>query len=659
MSWENNVWEERFKRERKARKESEALLEQKSMELWSANQLLEKQVEERTESLKKAMMEAENANNAKSIFLANMSHEIRTPLNAIIGFAKILSESDELNNKDAKHASIIYTSAESLLGIINNILDISKIESGNFDISLSKCSLYKLGEDVVELFSHKAAEKNIKFIYNIDYSLPSCVIADPNRLRQVLSNLIGNAIKFTPEHGHITVDIKLLSSEDDKALVRFEVSDSGIGIPKEKLGSIFDPFSQVENTYSKSYEGTGLGLCISSHLINSMGSDIAVESELEKGSTFSYELHFEICEDEQKSVHISSAKYNFLVDNIDAQIYKDAWNYLEIFGVVLDDADIEKGLRPDILIVTDTKNAASLKSLYKDTPAIYLFDNAIEAAKEHIQRDEASIGLPFFGSKFNDAIQSVMSCKLGLNKSTSKQSQDPKGAKILIAEDNSANQDLIQYFFDQTDYSYTIANNGIEAFDLAKNNRYDLILMDVNMPLLDGIEATKKIRSYEDENKLQRTPVVALTANALQGDKEKLLSEGMDDYLSKPIDFDALLATIENYLERKSNNAGEKISLDAQKISSLLKISDKMANIFIQHFKNDALKDLSELKAAIDTEDDEQITQKAHYIKNTCLNIAFDEAVDILNTLEREKLSSAQKLDLYYELEKLFKDAID
>ena len=391
----------------------------------------------------KSQIQAQRADEAKSIFLANMSHEIRTPLNAIIGFSELLSKNEELKKENKKQAQIIQTSANSLLSIINDILDISKIESGNFDITIEKTDLYFISEHVVELFSKKASEKEINLIFNLDKKIPLCVLTDGIRIRQVLSNLLSNAIKFTKEQGEISLNINLIEEKKDKCKIRFEVKDNGIGIAKEKLETIFKPFIQVDHKSNREYEGTGLGLSISSHIIQSLGSKIEVQSDINKGTSFSFLLSFDICSDKVNKIIPKEEK----------------------------------------------------KSSYK--------------------------------------------------------------GKVLVAEDNEANQELISYILDSMNIEYSIQENGLKALEEYKEDFYDVVLMDINMPVLDGIESFKKIREYEKKNLLKVTPVVALTANAVKGDKEKFLSLGMDAYLSKPINTNELKIIFDSFLIKNENIINE------------------------------------------------------------------------------------------------------
>ena len=542
---EISPWQKRFERERRARKASEELLEKKSYELWKINKDLEKEVEKRTDSLNKALANAQESDRVKSTFLANMSHEIRTPLNSIIGFSQVLSQSTDLTSKNNKYASIIESSAKSLLGIINDILDISKIESGNFEISKNETNIKEIAEHVFELFTNRTNEKNINLNFNVDKNIPSYVLTDGIRIRQVLSNFISNAIKFTPELGSIEFKISELERDENKTKLRFLVKDSGIGIPQDKIDNIFKPFIQVDNESNRQYEGTGLGLSICTHIVSALNSKIEVNSVVGSGTSFWFDLDLEICSNSN--------------------------------------------------IINKKQKSLELKSSFE--------------------------------------------------------------GNILVAEDNPANQELIKYILQTIGIKFTIVSNGKEAVEEYKANSYDLILMDINMPILDGINAFKEISLYEKENSLKHVPISALTANAIKGDKEKFLKLGMDYYLSKPIDINELKKFFSLYLkkeeintsevenstkEEESNSSLKKVT--AKSVADTLGLPEAIGEKLLTKFKNDIIKDLEELNSFIQEEDSKSISQKAHYIKNSCLNIGLALAVEILQDLESNSSADSKHL---------------
>ena len=370
----------------------------------------------------------ENVEKAKSQFLSNMSHEIRTPLNAILGFIDILRKKEK--DKEAlKYIEIIRNSSATLLGIINDILDFSKIESGKMSIELIKCDPYKKLQSILDLFLLKAKEKNIKLEIFFDSKLPRCIVCDPLRIRQVISNLLFNAIKFTPENGMINLDIKYDTRQKN---ITFSVKDNGIGISKESQKKIFEAFVQAENSTTRKFGGTGLGLSISSKLVSLMGGELKLESEYKKGSRFYFTLQLNECK-----------SYDAIYDE-----------------KVLSGQKIKK------IKQTDSKKLHN---------------------------------------------------------------------RVLLVEDNEANRMYMGIVLKKMGLEYEFAYDGLEAIEAFKSKQFDVVLMDENMPNMGGIEAAKEMLKFEKEQNLEHTPIIALTANNINGDRERFLAAGMDEYLSKPV----------------------------------------------------------------------------------------------------------------------------
>ena len=611
---------------------------------------------------------AQRADEAKTTFLANMSHEIRTPLNAIIGFSDLLSNSRQLDTQNKKQAGIINTSANSLLAIINDILDVSKIENGNFDLNYEQSDLYFISEHVVELFSKKANEKNIKLIFNIDNKIPLYLITDPVRLRQVLTNLISNAIKFTPENGKISISILLEKIENNKATIKFKIEDSGIGIQKDKLKTIFDPFIQIDNASNRNFAGTGLGLSISSHIIHSLGSKIMVKSIIGEGSSFYFDLEFEVFKDSELSAKKLISNINFKIDDMENDLFHYIKRYLDSFGT-LNNEDEEYNIV--INCFTNLENLNNTRSKYKNYPLLILVQNEKDIKKIQKKENEEILTLPFYPSKVNDILQDLLSRKapLIIEKTEAVKKGRYKG-KILVAEDNLANQELIKFYLENLELDFTIKDNGLEALEEYKKNKYDIILTDINMPIMDGVEAFKQIRLYEKENNIEQTPIIAITANAIKGDKEKFLSLGMDDYLSKPINAKELEKKLDNFLGKDSlfthkkinqnqNKAViQEISFDVNKIVNKLGISENIANMLIKKFEKDIHQDLKELEEFIEAKDIENISLKAHYIKNSCLNVSLDEICELLQKLENKDTEESEKINIFKEINSTVKSLL-
>ena len=600
--------------------------------------------------LENARKKAELEQQAKSKFLANMSHEIRTPLNAIIGFSDILCDSN-IGIKDKENAEIISRSAKSLMGIINDVLDISKIESGKLDVINEPFLFEAFIEQIVELFSVASKEKKIRFIYNPETMLPYSLISDATRLRQVLSNLLSNAIKFTPQHGEVIFNIKVIEISDDKVKIGFLIKDSGIGMSQEQQGVIFKPFSQADDGISRKYGGTGLGLAISSDIIKLMDSQIELVSNLNEGSEFSFNLDLKIdkLKNEDKSLdknlkillHCSDGNNNKLRENIK--------NHINKIGHISDYSQENKsgdilfccGMSNLNLIVEEFKkqNSKSLVIYVGEKSAI--LDNKTKSSIDHY------LELPIYGSK----IYNILAEHSDIHTHVIKKSTDAKkfNGKVLVAEDNPNNQKLIEILLYKLGVKSMIASNGQEAVESYKKDKYDLILMDINMPIMDGITATKIIKDLEKDN--YQIPIVALTANSVAGDKERYLSQGMDDYLSKPIEFDKLVSILGKYISNDKEIELRKANIND--ISRKLQIPLEIADLLVINFQKNIKKDLDELNKFIIDFDMNSIKQKSYHIKNSCLNIDLLDCIEILEKLEKQDFKN--KEDLIIEFDKLNK----
>ncbi len=623
-----------------------------------------------------SQIKAQRADEAKSTFLANISHEIRTPLNAIIGFSDILCKTKHLDTQTKKQANIIQTSANSLLGIINDILDVSKIESGNFEIAIENTDIYYISEHVVELFSKRAIEKHIKLVFDLDNKIPMCLKTDGVRVRQVLSNLLSNAIKFTPEHGKIELNINQVNKDENTTTIRFEVKDTGIGIPKEKLDNVFKPFVQVDHKSNRQFEGTGLGLSISSHIIDSLGSKINIESQVGTGTKFWFDLTLEICDDAIHTNKEYSSQISFKFDDINSDLYHYAKRYLNIFGTINNENENKNIIK--VLTSNDLKNS-KLQKLREEEPntlKLILLEYEESLDELTLYENEQGLALPFYASKINDALQELLNIKNEALQIEENIDFDSFEGRVLVAEDNPANQELISFILKNFEVDFDLASNGKEAFDLYRNNSYDMILMDINMPIMDGIEAFNSIRKFESENTISSTPIIALTANAIKGDKEKFLKLGMNDYLSKPINTDELKSIFNKFLtasnkdiksdktkeeitkQAEVNTSNEVISTDA--VAKKLGISSTVANMIIQKFKDEIIKDLDELNSFIETNDIKNRVDKAHYIKNSCLNMALDDICELLQSLEDSSLSKDDSKEvstkIYANIENMIKE---
>ena len=512
-----------------------------------------------TKKSKKSEQEALKANQAKSQFLANMSHEIRTPLNAIIGFADILTSS-KLDSKDKEKASVISKSANALLNIINDILDISKIESGKFEISKTNFNLHELLEQIVQLYAINTKQKNIRFLYRLDKNIPQFIISDETKLKQVLSNILSNAIKFTPESGRVSLDINLVHIKGKLARIKFSIADEGIGISKEDQKKIFEPFLQADGAISRKFGGTGLGLAISLNIVKMLGSKIKLDSQLNKGSTFSFQLDLEV--QDANEIDDSKLKYDFAICNIveDLEnIREHLVNTVKHFGRIHQgNDDIESCKKIDLIFCFgDPQFYEKLKRRKNkfNCPVVYVGN--IDKMNNNIMKPliDYFLDVPIYGSKIFNIIAEAKA----IEKIEYKTKENLKyEGKILVAEDNANNQLLMKLILEELKLDVTIVDNGKLAIEKYKQYKYDLVLMDINMPLMDGIEALKHIRAFEEKQKVY-TPIIALTANAIDGDKEKYIEQGMDYYLSKPIENNELLKVLDIYLDNKDKRIDNKI----------------------------------------------------------------------------------------------------
>ena len=528
---------------------------------------------ESRESLNAAKLEAEKASRIKSDFLTNMSHEIRTPLNGIIGMAE-LALMGELEAPQRERVETIKQSGESLLDILNEILDISKIEADKMELESIEFNLREVNRKVIRLLSVKAFQKKIQIISDFDPVLDDSFIGDPVRIRQVLTNLMGNAIKFT-EEGMVKLKINLERDLENSVLIGFSVEDSGIGIPKEKQEKLFEAFGQADTSISRKYGGTGLGLPISKRLVEMMDGQIQVESAENKGSVFWFTL-------ELKKAKVSDPQFKkglfnkgkcLIFDNcgLSCEILS---KYLEHLGLssekvenISELKDILKNLvhskiEYDYLFIDANSGKQevfeTISELRKEIngnipPIVFMSDDNSITVKDYLskQRVENFLQKPVLMEDLVKVLRKnkEIVAKAEDDKAQSKAEATAMELKVLLVEDNLINQRLAQGFIKLNKWDVEIANNGIEAVEKYKSDVFDIVFMDIQMPEKDGFEATKDIREYEKEANIY-TPIIAMTAHAMKGYKEICLSKGMDDYVTKPVNFEKINEVVNRNIKR-------------------------------------------------------------------------------------------------------------
>ncbi len=601
---------------------------------------------------------AQNENASKTIFLANMSHEIRTPINGIVGFTDLLKQSN-LTKEQREYIDIISRSTDNLLEIINNILDLSKINSKKVEVESITFSPIEEFESPVELFVPKASKKNINLSLFMDPNFENYLIGDPLKIKEVLLNLISNAIKFTPEGGEVAVRIKKLKSKDNSLEnIYFEVSDNGIGMDEEEMNEVFDAFTQADATVTRKYGGTGLGLTISSNYVSLMGGKLEVYSKKNKGTTFYFTLKL------KKSQPLKTKEYRHFFNHVTpliitdnenkelAEFLKMYFSYFATSASYIYVYDIQKNIalfdRSNLIIVPRSVYEHNNFSYLKQTnKKLLVIEHTKELSKEKSQEDNEYFRLiepiGFFKTvKILDEMFPIKDKKGLLPQHDKSKSKD--NYKILVAEDNDINLQLIEKFLSKyQNINLVTTKDGQEALDRFMTDKFDLVLMDIAMPVLDGISATKKMLEYEQINSLEHTPIVALSANALKGDRERFMSAGLDEYLTKPIKQDQLLNTLSKFgIEAKRGIKTSQVSKSNKIIPDHLNKRDilifKKSKVESKIFQ----KVLSSIYKDIDiVENEEEFFQyiKQNYYKAILLdkeipNFDFDKLYDIKKDLQ-------------------------
>jgi signal transduction histidine kinase/DNA-binding response OmpR family regulator len=642
------------------------------------------QIRERDRELKEARDSAEQASRAKSQFLANMSHEIRTPMNGVLGMTELLLQTP-LTEQQTKFCNTVHRSGKALLHVINDILDFSKVEAGKMELEALDFNLREAVEEVMELLAESAHRKGLELLMEIAPDTPLMVCGDPGRLRQILTNLVGNALKFT-EHGEVFVRLGVMAQDDHEVSLQFEVRDTGIGMTDEACTRIFESFTQADGSTTRHYGGTGLGLAISRRLVEMMGGEISVATQVNQGSVFRFHVQLLSREDQvrgRREHEVLRGMRVLIVDDNDTnrailEHQTAAWGLrhasasggkqaLAMLRIAVDRND------PYDLAILDMHmpgmdgitlaRAIKADRLVADTPLIMLTSvgGFGDARRAQISGIRSYLHKPVRQSDLYNALLGAVKLPVVVAEPALVEEQHLQlgDIRLLVAEDNPVNQEVAISMLEMLGCRCDLATNGVEVLAALEHKDYDVILMDCQMPEMDGFEATAEIRRREQATSGRHVTIIAVTANAMEGDREQCLRAGMDDYLSKPFSRVQLMEMLNEWCGGHANAAPppataeaaaevgneESYSLDPGALRNIRSLQqpgrpDILGKV-IDLFLADCPGVMNRLRLAIESADAEQVRQNAHRLKSGSANLGATRMAELCRELEQLGRSGA------------------